>query len=312
MPTYSGLWTPVQQLQSAGSGFWPGVTPPGQENYIGYTSTSPQTYTWVAPPGITSVNVLCIGGGGPGGSAQNGYTGGGAGGGLGYLNNITVIPGNGYTVQVGNGGYPYSNPPIDGGTSFFISAPTVSGVGGTKGGFIAGGTGGGYTGTGGGTGGNGGAGGGNGSPVPSNTLWGGGGGAAGYSGNGGKGGEYYANNATAGSGGGGGGGGGGNSPSNYDSAGGGGGVGIYGQGANGAAGTYTSGFPGGGGGGGSGGTSGTTGQSSTYGGGGGNYGGGGTSAYNGYGNGAGGVVRIIWQGTTPGTPRTFPGACPDV
>jgi hypothetical protein len=28
--------------------------------------------------------------------------------------------------------------------------------------------------------------------------------------------------------------------------------------------------------------------------------------------GGGGAVRIIWQGPTPGTPRTFPGACPDV
>jgi hypothetical protein len=44
----------------------------------------------------------------------------------------------------------------------------------------------------------------------------------------------------------------------------------------------------------------------------GSYGGGGVCSFYGYGLGGGGGVRIIWQGPTPGTPRTFPGSCPDV
>src|SRR3989344_5230709 len=64
--------------------------------------TSPGTYSWTAPAGVTSVSVVAVGGGG-GGGYQWSYHGG-AGGGLGWKNNIAVTPGQSYTVVVGNGG----------------------------------------------------------------------------------------------------------------------------------------------------------------------------------------------------------------
>ena len=166
------------------------TTMPAEQTY-----TTPGTYSWVAPTGITSVSVVAVGGGGGAGGGVNGayqvQYGGGGGGGLGYKNNITVVPGNSYTVVVGSGGtggrYSQSQctgqlsnsfEATSGGSSYFISLATVSGVGGTRGSIGCGATGGGYTGTGGGTGGRGG------SSSCSHTA--GGGGAGGYSGNGGN------------------------------------------------------------------------------------------------------------------------------
>lgn len=127
---------------------------PGQQAY-----TTPGTYTWVAPAGVTRVCVVCVGGGG------GGFNGGG-GGGLGWRNNITVTPGTSYTVSVGGG---TTNV---GGDSFFASSVTGRGAsnengggfvgdGGGNGGSFAGGAGG-YSGNGGntGSGGSGGGGGG--------------------------------------------------------------------------------------------------------------------------------------------------------
>ena len=76
----------------------------GQSEY-----TTPGTYTWVCPAGVNDVHVVCIGGGG-GGSARPSWAtdgvdfGSGGGGGLGYKNNISVTPGQSYTVVVGAGG----------------------------------------------------------------------------------------------------------------------------------------------------------------------------------------------------------------
>jgi hypothetical protein len=75
---------------------------PGESLY-----TTPGTYSWTAPQGITNISVLCVGGGGGGGSAGGiggPSGGGGAGGGVAWKNNITVVPGTSYTVQVGGGG----------------------------------------------------------------------------------------------------------------------------------------------------------------------------------------------------------------
>tara|TARA_Y100000287_G_scaffold16564_1_gene11666 strand:+ start:2481 stop:3929 length:1449 start_codon:yes stop_codon:yes gene_type:complete len=257
--------------------------PTGQTEY-----TNAGTYSWTAPAGVTSVCVVCVGGGGHGyDQNESGSTGSnvpGGGGGLGWKNDITVVPGQSYTVKVGgesydNLGIPGSaTPGAGGGTSYFIDDTTVYGGGGG----VLNYTGGEYLGDGGGRGGGG-------------TCW-GGCGAGGYSGNGGIGG-YSTNAAGNGAGGGGGGGGGANFP-----AGGGGGVGIYGQGANGAGAGTTQ-----GGGGGSNGTNGTAGDGS-YGnnrGNGGNYGGGGGCGGSGTlgsgGIGGGGAVRIIW-----GPNRGFP------
>jgi hypothetical protein len=249
------------------------------------------TFSWVAPPSVTSVSVVCIGGGASGNRSDQNSSRGGGGGGLGYKNNITVVPGNSYTVVAGSGGggYPYYTQAAQaGGNSYFVSLATVAGYGGGITG--SGGT---YTGDGGGNGGN---------ATASSNTGGGGGGAGGYSGNGGTGGGSGSSGGT-GAGGGGGGGAGGNGGVG---GGGGGGTGALGQGANGAAGIYAGQWDGesrqaGGGSGGSGG-------SNTYSGGSmaGSYGGGGGGGSNNGGlwggQGGSGVVRIIW----PGTLRSFP------
>ena len=256
----------------------------GQQEY-----TTAGTYSWTCPAGVTSVCVVCIGGGGA--SNKTGWSGGGGGGGLGYKNNISVTPGQSYTVVVGAAGVPgQSGVGVDGGDSYFINTSTVKGGGGmTQIGYFSGtnATGGTYVGDGGGDGGKGGyywsgaAG-----------YYGGGGGAGGYSGAGGNGGTNVSSwsvQVSAGSGGGGGGGWAIQGSVSSD-AGGGGGTGLQGEGTSGAAGTSTANDHGGKGG--SGGDN-ATGMS------GGNYGGGSTG-----GSGplpAGGAVRIIW-----GAGRAFP------
>jgi hypothetical protein len=165
----------------------------GQEAY-----TTAGIYNWTAPTGVTSVSVVAVGGG------ASGHANGGAG--LGYKNNITVVPGNSYTVVVGAYGSS-SSTGTDGTDSYFISAATVSGEGGAQG-TNGGGS---YTGTGGGTGGG--------------AAGLGGGGAGGYAGNGGfrpGGGGDWGLAGTGGAGGAGG----------YWGTGG--GVGIFGQGTSGA------------------------------------------------------------------------------
>jgi len=295
------------------------VTPvaQGQDAY-----TTAGTFSWVAPACVTSVSVVAVGGGGPFGTYNECYfedpnyfrsgSGGGGGGGLGYKNNITVVPGTSYAVVVGTAGIApsgFNTVPSNGGQSYFISAATVRGGGGTGGTTInAAGTGGTYTGDGGGNGGAGAAG--------AGAYQGGPGGAGGYSGNGGAG-VAIGSNGNAGAGGGGG------SPGlNYgQNTGGSGGVGILGQGANGTAGSNASSCssPGGGG---SGGASGGVGASMGYpigskGGAGGAYGGAmGTSNYGGYvctgtafasSAAGGGAVRIIYPGTTRSFPSTNTG-----
>ena len=76
----------------------------GQQQYEGaYGQNGGQcSYTWVAPAGVTSVNVLAIGGGG-GGCYQWAVCGGHGGANV-WANNIPVTPGSSYCVQVGRGG----------------------------------------------------------------------------------------------------------------------------------------------------------------------------------------------------------------
>ena len=71
------------------------------------------TYTWIVPAGVTKINVVAIGGGGAGTNHQTwsdrAGTGGG-GGGLAYINDVTVTPGEVYEIKVGNrGGYISTN-----------------------------------------------------------------------------------------------------------------------------------------------------------------------------------------------------------
>ena len=266
-------------------------------------------YAWTVPASVTSISMLAIGGGG-GGSAStlssNGVAGGGGGGGaLSYTNNLSVTPGDIYTVYVGYGGdggtSSGNNNAFEGGFSAMYRGGNyvVYSQGGAKGsynvtsGYTANALGGGSYGTINTGGGNGGAGG-NGS---NGNGGGGGGGAGGYSGTGGQGGRYNVV-PTAGSGGGGGGGGAVNSyTSTVTSRGG--GTAIFGQGSNGAASSGNN----------------TSGNSSTQGYRGseasattiksGEYGGGGCGAEDDSGAGGGdgnrGVVRIMW-----GESRSFP------
>jgi hypothetical protein len=254
---------------------------PGQVAY-----TTPGTYTFVVPDGVSSLIVLAVGAGE--GGLSNGVVAG-DGGSLSYDNALSVTPGEALTVVVGAGGAGVQtgsqNPGGDstisrGGTAILRAKGGGSGssnVGGVS-----------YTG-------------GAGSH--------GGGGAAGYSGNGGGGGALNTD-GSAGSGGGGGGGGGGNtSGGNTFGGGGGGGVGILGEGSSGAGGGR-SGTIGLGGKGGSGGDDGAdqvvvpVGNPLSVRIAGGAYGGGGAAAgttFGASGNGAGGAVRVLWGGG-----RSFP------
>lgn len=76
----------------------------GQQQYSGAYGQNGGTcsFTWVAPAGVTSVNVMALGAGG--GGCWNWAVCGGHGGGMVWANNIPVTPGNSYTVQVGRGG----------------------------------------------------------------------------------------------------------------------------------------------------------------------------------------------------------------
>ena len=242
------------------------------------TFTTPGSFTWVAPSGVTSVAVLAVGGAGF------------AGGGLGYKNAQAVTPGSSYSVVVGN---TFCS---TGGDSYFISTGTVKGGGSTQSGATqVGGT---YTGDGGGNGGN------------AYNVCGyitGGGGAGGYAGAGGA----AANGNTVGNAGSGGGGGGGRGAGGlgacyYFRTGGGGGVGLFGQGASGAGGTLSSttyGVPGSGGSGGANGGVDTGSGARGYGG---AYGGGHAGSNGGVGS--TGAVRIVWAGGARGTP-SFPSTC---
>jgi hypothetical protein len=263
-----GVWTLQQQMQAKAANKWPPLV------FSSQSYTTAGTYSWVAPAGVTSVSVVAIGAGG--GSCAPG----GGGGELRYKNNITVTPGNSYSVVVGaNGTY---SPVVNGGSSNFNTTTVVANGGVSKGTIVGSGGAGGSGGTGDG-GGNGGAGG------ASTGAYGGGGGAGGYSGVGGYGASDGAGTASAGSGGSGGGG--GNGGCGTGAAGGGGGVGLFGQGTSGGAGVKNT-----QGGGGSGGTGGTKSPN------GGVYGGGGGGCH---GLGAVGAVRIVW----PGCSRQFPSTC---
>ena len=313
---------------SALSSFTP-ILPQGKQTEF----TTPGTYTWIAPLGVTSVSAVCVGGGATAG--QTYYVGGG-GGGLGYKNNIAVVPGQSYTVVVGAPGTRNNATEAEGhgGNSWFISSVTVFGGGGYcsftgptyPGGTTPsiGGAGGSFIGDGGG---NGGPGGGSGFQF-ADLYTGGGGGAGGYSGRGGYGQQGYLINvsstnqgaAVSSGGGGGGGAGGANDPNGNGnwggSGGGGGGVGLQGKGSDGFGGISPSSGQGAGGGGATGGSGGTNGGdgmghysgSTADGGNGGLYGGGATSGGGGgtpNGGIAGkGAVRIIWPGTTRQFPST--------
>lgn len=252
--------------------------------------TSPGTYTFVIPAGVTSISAVAVGGGAAGGGGGIG----GSGGGLSYNNNYAVTPGDSWFVIAPSSGntarlststsFPYGTKIVEatGGTAFF---PNGAGTG-TAGGSSVSRTGG------------------QGGNSSSTAYTGGGGGAAGYSGNGGNG--YNQSSATAGTSGSGGGGAGGGAAQAYFNALGkdflprgqsGGGVGILGEGSSG---TYNNSGPGAGGSGGSGGSTPNYSTPSSPG----VYGGGSSSSSV---SGGIGAVRIIWPGNTRQFPSTNTG-----
>jgi hypothetical protein len=237
--------------------------------------------TFTVPAGVTSVSVVCVGGGGGGdryiyyignGDTYNPWDFGqsrssGGGAGLGWRNNIPVTPGEQISIIVGAGGTAYTQ----GGQSVFNrgSFTTSGGGGGNAGSYGS------FSGTGGGNGGIGNSAG-YGSSSPSVPNVNGGGGAGGYSGTGGGGGG----SATSG-----GGGGRGGTSINGGYAGAGGGVGLLGQGTQGTPGAN-----------GQDGIAGSGGSGITYGGGAHS-----PSSQGATSTGGNGAVRIIW-----GTNRSFP------
>tara|TARA_Y100000746_G_scaffold18919_1_gene14737 strand:- start:38 stop:1813 length:1776 start_codon:yes stop_codon:yes gene_type:complete len=304
---YIKLYSDSSRSTQVGSTKAVGISDTSQAPVTGQTAyTSPGSYTFTVPSGVTSISMVAIGGGGDGAPASRpqSYGSGGGGGGLGYKNNYSVTPGQQIAVLVG---WNEEN-------SYVVNTSTVKGGNGERGGYgssaSTGGAGGSYTGDGGG---NGGAGGNN-----EGSAGAGGGGAGGYSGNGGKGGDYANSgssyNATGLDGSGGGaGGGGGTSGAYYFSGSGGGGTGLLGEGTSGSGGAMYYGGGNGSPGGGDGGSLadlGNAGQMANepgrdggqYGGG---AGGGGRSSGNqnlAGGTGKHGAVRIIW----PGNARQFP------
>ena len=252
------------------------VIAPGEVSF-----TTPGSFSWVVPAGVTEVSVVAVGaGGGAGAAGQDNSAGGGGAGGLLFKNDIIVTPGNSVSVVVGAGG----NYVTAGGSSTFKSIYTATGGGfgiphsGNGGGGL-GGIGGAANGFGGGNGGGGGGG--------YSNYYGGGGGTAGYSdrggygsGNGGPGGSSPVDGGSGGG-------------AGTTSGGGGGGIGLYGTGNRGLSPGYasTNGLPG------LNGSSGSNGSGIN----GGAFGAGaGANATTG-GTPSGGAVRIIW-----GTGRSFP------
>jgi hypothetical protein len=98
--------------------------------------TAVGTTSWLAPTGVTSVEVLVVAGGGGGGrsgsSGSDPGGGGGGGGGLVYNSSYQVVPGTGYTVTVGNGGSGASSvgSGTNGGNSVFDTIIALGGGGG--------------------------------------------------------------------------------------------------------------------------------------------------------------------------------------
>ena len=262
--------------------------------------SSPGTYNWTCPANIYNVSIVMVGAGGSGGtksSSTNSFGGGGGGGGLGYVNSVSVTPGNIYPIVVGAGGAVRSGFGLSGfaggSTTITINGVVYAATGGSGGlsgdvlnsdpGNPSGGAGGAYNSncTTGGVGGIGGTG-----VISLTGRSGGGGGAGGYSGNGGAGGYYEsatvfysAENGIGGAGGGGG------YAANNSIGGNGGGVVLYGESTNGIGGGV--------------GIIGSNGSSySTF------FaaGGGGAGGISTSGAGQNGAIRILW----PGNFRTFP------
>jgi len=188
----------------AGSSLFPSSAPQNTNEAI-FTTTGAST--WTVPTGVTSVSVVCIGGGAKGILSDSTANGGG-GGGLRWYNNLTVTPGGTINLAVGVG------TTTTGGDTWFNGTTALNASVYAQGGQLrTGGGGSTVAGSIGGT--NGGDGG-----LSSVTTSGGGGGAGGYTTAGGAGGTNTAPDGGVSTGIGGGGGGNGNNSANSGSGGG--------------------------------------------------------------------------------------------
>lgn len=254
--------------------------------------TAVGTTNWTVPTGVTSISVVCIGGGGSGSESTSGGSGGVAGD-LRYYNNLSVTPGETLAITVGAGGVAAAATGNAGGFSNIARGgvtllEAAGGGGGTTSGSSA------KNGTSSTIGGSIGGGDGGIAPDSGTAGAGGGGGAGGYAGNGGNGGSSSSTTGSNGATDSGAAGGGGGTATDTSSGAFGGGVNVFGIGLTGVGGTANDGA-----------TAGSygdgalnnteTGNSSdviipTFG------GGGGGSDSTSAGSGGQGCVRIIWPG----------------
>jgi hypothetical protein len=85
--------------------------------------TSPGTYSWTVPAGVTAISAVAVGGGGGGSQKTSGGSGGG-GGELSFVNGFSVTPGTTYTVVIGSGGTTGGVNGQNGGSTYLINNAT--------------------------------------------------------------------------------------------------------------------------------------------------------------------------------------------
>ena len=95
-PAQADLFAPTRSPSTAHPTVGPTAAPSTSPVEVSHHGASEWTaagqYSWVVPAGVTSVSVVAVGG--DGGGAYNGNENtGGAGGGLGWRNTVTVVPG---------------------------------------------------------------------------------------------------------------------------------------------------------------------------------------------------------------------------
>jgi hypothetical protein len=98
---------PVGQHCGVSSGSGSSVTSNVSNISVSCVSTiysTPGSYTWTVPDGVTSIQVVVTGGGGGGGGPGGGYTGGSGGDGAVVTGTLTVVPGDNLNLVVGGGG----------------------------------------------------------------------------------------------------------------------------------------------------------------------------------------------------------------
>ena len=97
-------------------------------SYSQVSQTFTSSSSFIVPAGVNFLSVEAWGAGGRGGSLSNQGAGGGGGGGAYSLKTIAVIPGNSYTVHVGQG----SNTSLPGGDSWFDNSSIILAKGGNS------------------------------------------------------------------------------------------------------------------------------------------------------------------------------------